>query len=95
MATIKWHARAVTDLDRLREFLFAKNPVTAARAVKIIIQGAVLLEKAPNLGRPMADGSKRRELFMPFGTGSYVLRYLIKEDTVVVVRVWHSREDRN
>jgi toxin ParE1/3/4 len=93
MATIKWHARAVTDLDRLREFLFAKNPVTAARAVKAIIQGTTLLEKTPNLGRPMADGSKRRELFMPFGAGSYVLRYFIREETVVIVRVWHSRED--
>lgn len=95
MATIKWHARAVADLDRLREFLFAKNPVAATRAIKTIIQGARLLEDTPQLGRPMADGTKRRELFMPFGSGSYVLRYFIKQDTIIVIRVWHSRENRN
>jgi len=94
MATIKWHPRAVADLDRLREFLFANNPIAATRAVRVIIQGVTLLEKAPNLGRPMADGSKRRELFMSFGMGSYVLRYFTKENCVIIVRVWHSREDR-
>ena len=91
---MKWHARAVADLDRLREFLFAKNPTAAARAIKTVIQGTVLLERASNLGRPMVDGSKRRELFMPFGTGSYVPRYFIREDTIIIVRVWHSREAR-
>lgn len=94
MAAIKWHAHAVADLDRLREFLFAKSPAAATRAIDTIIQGVALLKKAPNLGRPMVDGSKRRELFIPFGTGSYVLRYFKSEDTVVIVRVWHSREDR-
>ena len=95
MATIVWHARAVADLDRQREFLFEKNPTAAARAIKTISQGTVLLEKAPKLGRPMTDGTKRRELFMPFGSGSYVLRYYLTDDTVVLVRVWHSRENRN
>ncbi|OWV80272.1 hypothetical protein ATY77_26000 [Rhizobium sp. R634] len=37
-----------------------------------------------------------RQLFVPFGKSAYVLRYRIHEeaDTLVVVRVWHGREQR-
>jgi plasmid stabilization system protein ParE len=31
----------------------------------------------------------------PFGRGAYVLRYRIDDDAVVVLRVWHSREERS
>jgi plasmid stabilization system protein ParE len=42
----------------------------------------------------MDDDTGRRELFIPFGAGAYVLRYRIDRDTVIVIRVWHSREAR-
>ncbi len=42
----------------------------------------------------MADSTQRRELFIPFGSGFYVLRYFLTSDTVIIVRVWHGREDR-
>ncbi|MCX7098967.1 MAG: type II toxin-antitoxin system RelE/ParE family toxin [Methylococcales bacterium] len=42
----------------------------------------------------MTDGTNRRELFLPFGASSYVLRYLIDGQTVVIVRVWHGLENR-
>ncbi|HEX7259558.1 MAG TPA: type II toxin-antitoxin system RelE/ParE family toxin [Candidatus Saccharimonadia bacterium] len=33
---------------------------------------------------------------MSFGAGSYVLRYMVeKNDAVIVIRVWHSREYRS
>lgn len=44
----------------------------------------------------MPDDTGRRELFIPFGVGFYVLRYkIVGEDCAVIVRVWHSRESRN
>lgn len=44
---------------------------------------------------PLSDDTGRRELFLPFGAGSYVLRYrLDASGSVVVIRVWHSRENR-
>ncbi len=42
----------------------------------------------------MDDETKRRELFVPFGAGAYVLRYRIHDDTIVVILAWHSREER-
>lgn len=43
----------------------------------------------------MPDETGRRELFIAFGAGAYVIRYIQQDDsTVVVIRIWHSREDR-
>ena len=48
----------------------------------------------PELGRPMDDDTKRRELFLPFGASAYVLRYRIENQTIVIIRVWHGRDSR-
>jgi hypothetical protein len=42
----------------------------------------------------MDDDTGRRELFVPFGVGAYVLRYRLTGENLVVIRVWHSRESR-
>ena len=91
---VAWRERALGDVSRLYDFLFEKNEDAAARAAQVILRGSALLERTPQLGRPMADGTQRRELFIPFGPGFYVLRYFHANDTVVIVRVWHGREDR-
>jgi plasmid stabilization system protein ParE len=93
-AKVVWRERALEDTSRLYDFLFEKNEEAAKKAAQIILRGSSLLEDSPKLGRPMADGTERRELFVPFGSGFYVLRYFITNDTVVIVRVWHGREDR-
>lgn len=35
-----------------------------------------------------------RELLVPFGRGAYVIQYQVDPDTVVVLRIFHSLEDR-
>lgn len=93
-AKIAWRERALEDVRRLYDFLFEKNEEAAVKAAQIILRGSSLLEESPRLGRPMADGTGRRELFIPFRSGFYVLRYFLTSDTAVIVRVWHGREDR-
>lgn len=93
-AKIVWRERALEDISRLYDFLFEKNEEAAKKAARVILRGSSLLEDSPKLGRPMADGTERRELFIPFGSGFYVLRYFLTSDTVVIVRVWHGREGR-
>jgi plasmid stabilization system protein ParE len=42
----------------------------------------------------MEDGA-RRQAFLNFGAGAYVIRYRRDDEAnVVIVRVWHSREKR-
>ena len=95
MANVEWLTQALADVDRLYNFLEDKNPEIAKRAAARIKHGALLLEDSPHIGRPIADETNRRELYIAFGAGAYVLRYRLENDnTVVVIRVWHSRENR-
>jgi toxin ParE1/3/4 len=96
MARVEIGARARADLDRLARFLWEKGEEEAAvRALEKIVEGIELLTSSPRLGRPLGDGTERRVLSIPFGTGAYIIHYMLKdESTVVVLRVWHSREQR-
>ena len=95
MVTVKWLPEALNDIERLYTFLNDKSPEAAARAAATILEGAKLLKTTPRIGHPVPDETGRRELFLPFGAGAYVLRYMHQQDgTVVVIRFWHSREDR-
>jgi plasmid stabilization system protein ParE len=89
-----WLPQAREDIERLYDFLLEKEPVAAERAVRTIQLGARKLVDFPHIGRPMGDETDRRELFIPFGAGAYVLRYRLHSGTIVVIRVWHSREER-
>lgn len=59
-------------------------------------EGVQMLQESPYLGVPMEHDLAYRQLFIPFGKRAYVLRHRIDmaSDTLVVVRVWHSRESR-
>ena len=90
---------ASDDIDRLYNFLIenAGNPLAAQKAVLAIDEGIQMLLDNPNLGIEMPQNPEYKQLFIPFGKWAYVLRYRIDtdKDTLVVVRVWHSREDRS
>ena len=96
MGTVKvvWRERSLEDVSRLYDFRFEKSEGAATKAAQVILRGSSLPEESPRLGRPMTDGTHRRELFVPFGSGFYVLRYFLTNDVVIMVRVWQGREDR-
>ena len=95
MPQIKWLPEALADVERLHAFLYEKSPDAAARASKAILDGASFLQSIPDIGRPMDDDTCRREWFISFGAGAFVLRYMREgNDTVVIIRVWHSKENR-
>jgi len=82
-------------MGRLRLFLEDKSPSAAARMAKTVLDGVTLLRDFSERGKPLNDGTSRRELYIAFGSGAYVLRYRIDGELVVIIRVWHSREDRS
>ena len=87
---------AAADLDRLRAFLADKNPEAAQRAAVCLIEAIQSLNTFPDRGRLTGiDGV--RELIVPFGSSAYVLRYADMADTseVIVLRIWHGREQRD
>jgi plasmid stabilization system protein ParE len=95
MPGVKWLPEAVADANRLYRFLDSKDADAATNAMRTILIGAKQHRAHPLLGRPMLDGTERRELFISFGAGAYVLTYRLENSvTVTIIRVWHSKENR-
>ena len=89
-----WEPGAVDDLSRLREFIQPHNPKAAMNAARRIIESTNLLLDHPYLGHPMDDLPEFNELFIPFGQNGYVLRYRLDNGNIIILRIWHTREDR-
>jgi plasmid stabilization system protein ParE len=95
MTKLEWLPEALEDVERLHEFLRSKDVEAANQCVVTILEGVKLLKASPRIGRPMSDEMRQRELFMSFGAGAYVLRYRLDDtEAIIIVRVWHSRENR-
>jgi plasmid stabilization system protein ParE len=86
---------ALADLHRLREFLATRNAGAADRATDALSRAIGSLAGFPDRGRLSAIDAVR-ELLVRFGRSAYVIRYAheVELETIVVLRVWHSREDR-
>jgi len=86
---------AIADVARLRDFLIGNNERAARRAVVLIDDAMKLLADFPHRGRPSGIPGVR-ELIVPFGKSAYVLRYAHypDRDEIVILRVWHGREER-
>ena len=87
------------DLVRLRQFIARHDPNAATRAANRIKTVAKLLTDQPLVGRPVNSptGETRndiRELPLKFGSGGYVLRYQVLQNQIRVLRIWHTREER-
>lgn len=92
---VSWLPEALGDIERLYRFLLERDALAAERAMRTISSGSDKLQDLPEIGRPLDDGTGRRELIIPFGAGAYILRYRIHRNAVVIIRVWHNREPRD
>jgi len=93
MATLTWLPEAVKDLAHLLAALGEKSPEAACRAAQMVRGAAERLEESSALGRPMMDGTGRRELLIPFASAPQMLRYRLGEaGEIVVIRVQESGE---
>jgi plasmid stabilization system protein ParE len=66
---------AAEGLERCRQFLAAKTPEAARRAGQAIERQFLLLETAPDIGRPFPEMPELRELVIAFGDSGYVAVY--------------------
>lgn len=84
------------DLIRLRAFIAEHEPGAAQRAARRLVQGIKRLVRFPRLGKRVAvtPGEFAPEEIRDWPVSDYVVRYLILEDRVIVLRVWHGKEQR-
>ncbi len=88
---VKWTNEALLDLVRFQEFL-ADAPVAAAKVVQELTSVDVRLLAFPRIGvrLPQYAPAEVRKVFV----GQYEVRYEIIEDVIVILHIWHTREDR-
>lgn len=81
-------------MTRCRRFLAAKTPEAARRAGQIIERQFLLLEKTPDMGRPLPELPELRELVITFGDSGYAALYHHEpaDDRVYVLAFRHQKE---
>jgi plasmid stabilization system protein ParE len=92
LAAVTYSARALVDLDRLFDFLFAENPNAAAAAAAVVVDAVTILERHPYIGRPVRG--RLRELVISYGRTGYVALYRVaaRGDRVEILAIRHQRE---
>ena len=85
---------ALTDLERIFEFNFERDPATALEHVARVRSAVTILEEHPEIGRPAGGGTSLRELIISHGRSGYVALYEYSpaEGLVRVLAVRHQRE---
>ena len=92
MMRIRWSPASAFDLARLYEFLANVAPRAAARNIDSIIMAAEKLPDYPRAGH-MLENYLPRDVCSLIA-GDYEVRYEIDGEWLIVLRVWHTREDR-
>jgi len=92
MAAIAYAPGALSDLERLADFLLDARPAEAAETMGLITSAVEVLENHPLVGRPAESGL--RELVISRGKTGYLALYRYEEqrDRVLVLAIRHQRE---
>jgi len=89
---VKYSPESIKDLQRVVEFVENKNPYAARRIAIDLQEGMDKLKQFPEIGLPVlkaVDPERLRDLYI----GDYTVRYLISENIIYVLRVWHNKEN--
>ena len=92
MARLIYGRQALTDLERVTDFLLDTDPAAAVETVDLIVEAVEILARHPLVGRPVEHGL--RELVISRGATGYVGLYAFEEasDTVLILALRHQRE---
>lgn len=74
-------------------WLHDHSPQVGRRAADKIVETLDLLSDFPDLGAEVAVGVREKQL--RFGRDGFVIRYRRTAEKVIVLRIYHSRQDRD
>jgi len=83
---------AIEDLKQLREFIAEKSPAAADRYASALINGVSQLKNQPQLGHAVSyapEPESIRDLII----GDYIVRYALLENQIIILRIWHHKEN--
>lgn len=92
MAQLIYSRQALSDLDRLTDFLLERDSAAALETAELIAEAVQVLGNHPLVGRSAEQGM--RELVISRGRTGYLALYSFEEgyDTVLILAIRHQRE---
>ena len=91
---LEWSAAALADLDRFATFLHDRHPGLAKVIAAEIKDKTRIIAEHPMIGRAIENRSEYRELVLEVANAKYAFRYVFDGKRLVMLRVFHSREER-
>jgi plasmid stabilization system protein ParE len=88
---ISFTPEAVADLSRLQAFIESKNPIAAQRIANELLRGIEKIKAFPEIGLKVIRVPQPhliRDLFI----GNYTVRYLMSDNEIYLLRMWHGKE---
>ena len=89
---VKWTRRATLDVERLCRFFAEYDHAAARELAKRLDAAPEQLISFPRLGQRV-DGYELKEV-RKLIISRYVLHYEVVDNEVLIMRIWHVREDR-
>ena len=85
---IVWTDDAVGNVEAIVTYISAFNPTAARRLAERLVAVADSLAEFPNRGRDVGEGRREMTTVWP-----YILRYRVRDDAVIILRVRHGARD--
>lgn len=92
MKRVELRPAARRDLLSFERSLKRHSPRAALRMFDLVVGRVLALGEFPLKGVEREHGL--RELYVKFGKSAYVIRYRVTDEAVLIVRIWHGRQNR-
>lgn len=88
---IRWTPAAAADLQGISDYLKQHHPHYRQPTLRKIYDTIRALKQSPYRGRPGSEDGTREVVFSPL---PYVAVYRVRGQTLEILRVYHSAQDR-
>ena len=88
---IRWTPAAAADLQRISDYLKDRHAHYRQPTMRKLHDAIRSLKNLPHRGRPGREEGTREILFPPL---PYVAVYRVKEQSIEVLRIYHTAQDR-
>ncbi len=89
---IRWTPAAAADLQHISDYLNERHPGYRHSTMCKLYETIRSLREAPHCGRPGREQGTREILFPPM---PYVAVYRVREQSIEMLRVYHTAQDRH
>lgn len=89
---VRYSPESIDDLQRVVEFVEVENPFAARRIAIDLQEGIAKLKQFPKIGLPALkapEPEQIRDLYVR----NYTVRYLILDEAIYILRIWHNKEN--